>query len=240
MDLKHLEILGLSNGEKKVYSSILQLGISSINQIHEKTGFERRAIYDIINKLIEKGLISYMVERGKRTYQCAPISKLKEEVNKKLKELKSFQEQIPLIEQIYNSSKPSVKFEVFRGKEGMKTVFEDMLNYKNVYVIGGGFYLIKELPYFWPQYNERRIKAKCIWHNLVIHKLKNKVPKSKYLEVKFLPKEFSANPIVIIVYGNKVVNLSWGDEVFAFIIESENMAINYKKYQQYLWNHVAD
>ncbi|MFT4304666.1 MAG: TrmB family transcriptional regulator [Candidatus Woesearchaeota archaeon] len=240
MELKNLEILGLSNGEIKVYSSILQLGKCTINQIHEKTGFERRAIYDIINKLIEKGLISYMVEKGKRTYQSAPINRLKEEIKKKLDEIKKLQKTIPSIEEIYNSSKPSVKFEVFRGKEGMKTVFEDMLNYKNVYVIGGGFYLIKELPYFWPQYNERRIKAKCMWHNLVIHELRNKIPKSKYLEIKFLPREFSANPIVIIVYGNKVVNLSWGDEVFAFIIESKNMAENYKKYQQYLWNHVAD
>ena len=55
MELQELRILGLTNGEIKVYSAILHMGSSTINNIHEKTGMERRAIYDILNKLIEKG-----------------------------------------------------------------------------------------------------------------------------------------------------------------------------------------
>jgi len=54
MEIKELEIFGLSRGEIKVYSAILEIGVSKINNIHEKTGLERRGIYDIINKLIEK------------------------------------------------------------------------------------------------------------------------------------------------------------------------------------------
>ena len=67
MDLNQLKELGLSKGQISVYSAVLELGISSLNKIQEKTGIERRNIYDILNKLIEKGLISYTVEKGKRT-----------------------------------------------------------------------------------------------------------------------------------------------------------------------------
>jgi sugar-specific transcriptional regulator TrmB len=150
MEIQSLEVLGLSQGEIKVYSSILNLGISTINKIHEKTGFERRAIYDIINKLIEKGLITYTLERGKRTYKCSPPNRLKEKLQKKQEELTEFAGVIPKIQEIYNSSKPQVNFEIFRGKEGIKTVFEDMLNHKNIYAIAGGFYIVRELPYYWP------------------------------------------------------------------------------------------
>ena len=111
MDLKELEILGLTRGEIKVYSAILHIGSSSINNIHEKTGMERRAIYDIINKLIEKGLISYTTERGKRTYQCAPISRIREEIKNKKEELEKFEKTIPQIEEIYKSKKQKMNID---------------------------------------------------------------------------------------------------------------------------------
>ncbi len=240
MQINELRVLGLTGGEIKVYSAILNIGISTINRIHEKTGLERRAIYDIINKLIEKGLITYTIEKGKRTYQCAPPSRLKEEVNKRREELEKFAKLIPSIEKIYGSSKPKINFEIFRGEEGIKSVFEDMLNYKSIYAIGGGFYIVKELHYYWLNYNKRRIKLKSKWRNLVRHELKKqKIPKTELIDIKFLPKEFSGNPVVIIIYGDKVVNLSWGEEWFAFMIESKEVAGNYKRYHQYLWNRVA-
>jgi HTH-type transcriptional regulator, sugar sensing transcriptional regulator len=240
MELKELHTLGLTNGEIKVYSAVLTTGNSSINQIHEKTGLERRGIYDIINKLIEKGLISYTEERKKKTYQTIPINKLKTQIQEKQEELNSLKHKLPEIEKTFLSAKPKTRFEIFRGKEGIKTIFEDMLKQKNIYIIGGGFYLVKELPHFWPQYNERRIKAKCKWHNLVINELKNKIPETKLVNYKILPEEFSGNSIAIIIYENKVVQLSWLEEKFAILIENKQIAENYKKYHKYLWEKVAE
>ncbi|HLD89235.1 MAG TPA: helix-turn-helix domain-containing protein [Candidatus Nanoarchaeia archaeon] len=240
MKLPELKILGLTNGEIKVYSAILDIGSATINKIHEKTGLERRGIYDIINKLVEKSLITYIIERGKRTYCCSPPDRLREKVNEKKREIENLEQSIPKIEDAYKTSKPKVGFEIFRGKEGIKTVFEDMLNHKDIYAIGGGFYIVKELPYYWPHYNKRRIKKKVIWHNLVRNELRGKIPENKFIKVKFLPKELSGNPVVIIIYGNKVANLSWEDEEwFAFVIENKEIAESYKKYHQYLWNKAA-
>ena len=114
-----------------------------------------------------------------------------------------------------------------------------MLNHKNIYIIGGGFYLVNELPHFWPQYNERRIKAKSIWYNLIINELKNKIPETRMIKAKVLPKEFSGNPIAILIYGNKTINLSWGENTFAILIEDKKIAENYKKHHKYLWEKIA-
>ena len=70
MNLEYLQKIGLTAGEIKVYNAVLELGISSLGKIQEKTGIERRNIYDILNKLIEKGLISYTIEKGKKTFQA--------------------------------------------------------------------------------------------------------------------------------------------------------------------------
>ena len=86
VNLENLKELGLSEGQISVYSAVLELGISTINKIQEKTGIERRNIYDILNKLIEKGLISYTLEKGKRTYQCTHPNKIREEIKQTLEE----------------------------------------------------------------------------------------------------------------------------------------------------------
>ena len=56
---------------------------------------------------------------------------------------------------------------------------------------------------------------------------------------KFLPKEFSGNPTVTAIYGNKVAQLLFGEYMNVFVIESKELAENYKKYHKYLWDKVA-
>ena len=240
MAFNELEIIGLSRGEIKVYSAILNIGISTVNNVHEKTGFERRAIYDILNKLIEKGLVTYTVEQGKRTYQCAPPNRLKELINQKKEGIKKFENSLSDIERIYKSTKPKIDIEIFRGKEGIKSIFEDMLNYKKIYFIGGRWYITKLMPTYWANYNKRRIKKRIEWYNLVLEDAKNiRVAPSKFINVKILPKDFNGTPSIIFLFGNKVINVIWSESPLAFMIESEDIAKNYKKYHKYVWDNIA-
>ena len=68
MELTNLTELGLTDGQIRVYSAILELGNPNLNSIHEKTGIERRNIYDILNKLIERGLVTYINENNRRIF----------------------------------------------------------------------------------------------------------------------------------------------------------------------------
>src|SRR3989344_6210907 len=101
MNLDSLKELGLSKGQIRVYTAVLELGISTLNKIQEKTAIERRNIYDILNKLIEAGLISYTIEKGKRTYQCTHPNKLLEEIKEKKSKLKELANQIPHIQNLF-------------------------------------------------------------------------------------------------------------------------------------------
>ncbi len=243
MKIEILEKIGLSKGEIKIYNAILDLGIASINKIHENTGIERRNIYDIINKLIERGLITYITENKKRLFQITHPSKIigyveeKKQVLEKIKE--ELVEEIPDLIEKFQSKKPDIKAEIYRGKEGIKAVWEDMLNYKENYFIGSGRYAMKLMPDFWYNFNKRRIKLKVKWYNLLRKEMKKEVKAEKYEFIKFLPEEFSVNPLVIFIYGNKVANVLWGPDFFAFVIENREIAENYKKYHKYLWDNIA-
>lgn len=243
MELEFLGKIGLSKGEVKVYGAILDFGKCSINKIHENVGIERRNIYDILNKLIDKGLISYVMENKKRLFQITHPNKILGYIDEKEGDLEKtrekIKEKIPDMLQKFESKKPEIKAEIYRGKEGIKAVWEDMLNYKENYFVGSGRYAMKLMPDFWENWNKRRIKLKVKWYNLLREEMKKEVKAEKYEFIKFLPKEFSANPVVIFIYGNKIANVLWGTDFFAFVIESKEINEYYRKYHKYLWENVA-
>src|SRR3989338_7315739 len=127
MNLERLKELDLSNGQIKVYEAVLDLGIASLNGIQEKTGIERRNIYDILNKLIERGFVSYTLEKGKRTYQCIHPGKIREEIRRRMTALHKLEEKIPEVEDLFAAHKPSIRAEVYRGNEGIKALLEEIL-----------------------------------------------------------------------------------------------------------------
>jgi len=244
MFTESLRKIGLSEGEIKIYTTLLEHGLSPINQIHEKIGIERRNIYDILNKLIEKGLVTYVMENKKRFFQVSNPNKIISYVEEKKHALDSIKEEvkkeIPNLMQKFNFKRLEISAEIYRGNEGVKAIWEDMLNYKEVRLIGSGRYVPKMLPHFFVNWNKRRIESGVRWFNLMRHEMRKEVKQMTLEEIKFLPKEFSGNPTVICVYGNKTVNFLFGKEFFAFVIESKDLADNYRIYHKYLWNNVAE
>lgn len=243
MNLEILKRAGLSEGEIKVYEAILTIGTAPINKIHEKTGIERRNIYDIVNKLIKKGLINYTDENKKRSFQLANPKKIISYIEERKSDLTNLQseinEAIPQINSIFNSNKQEIMAEVYRGFEGIKAVWDDMLNSKDIYWIGSGRYVPNRFPNFFSSWNRKRIGKKIKMHNLLRNEMKEGIEKFEHELIKFLPKEFSGNPTVIGIYNNKVVNFLLGENLFAFVTESNELAENYKKYHKYLWDKVA-
>ena len=247
MALEILRKIGLTDGEIKVYSAVLGIGISTINKIHERTGVERRNIYDILNKLIEKGLVSYTIEKGKRTYQITHPNKIIGYIEEKKHELEMVEEEvgkeIPSIIETFELRKPEIKAEIYRGQDGLKAIFEDMLNYRENWFIGGNGGVQKYMPFFWENWNRRRLKKKVYWRDLIdedthmeIFKkmTKEQLRRLQFCDIKVLPKEL-AGPHVIFIYGDKIANVLWSENSFAFVIQNKEIADSYKKYFNYLW-----
>ncbi len=247
MKLENLKELGLSEGEIKVYSAVLELGITGLNKIQEKTGIERRNIYDILNKLIEKGLISYTIEKGKRTYQCTHPNKLLEEIKNKEDSLIELKKQMPQIKDLFKLSKPKIRAEIFRGNEAIKSLLNELLDYKESFWMGGSSFqkytaVPKGLQLWFAHWMDRRVQKKHIMHDLVARGTHLKglepsnVKKHKKLFYKYcqLPKGMYG-PMVIIIFGNKVAQTLWQAQSFAFVLESEKIKDSYIKYFKHFW-----
>lgn len=234
---------GLSVGEIKIYQALLDLGTTSTNKIHEKTGIERRNIYDILNKLIERGLVTYIDENKRRTFQLSHPKALIGYLEEKKKQIdlteQDVLQELPAIISKFESKKSEIRAETFRGAEGIKAVWEDMLNYKEIRWLGSGYYVPDKFPAFFQQWNKRRAEKKILTIHLFREDKIKIVSKKLFPHARFLPAEFNGNPTVTVIFGNKVAQFLFGENLFVFVIESKELAENYWAYHTYLWEKVA-
>lgn len=127
------------------------------------------------------------------------------------------------------------------GEEGVKAVFEESLQYSDVWFIKGNDGIQKYFPHYWEHYNKQRIQKKVVWHDLIDANLRgNLFPgqerrKVPYYEHKVLPQELSS-PHVIMFFGSKVVNIIWGKKTTLTVIEDSEIFKGYKRYFDFLWN----
>jgi len=244
MELKELKELNLTNGQIKVYEAILELGNTGVQKIQEKTSLERRAIYDILNKLIEKGFITYTVEKGIRSYQCTSPDNIKDAIENKQEILNDLTKKLPEIKDIFEFSKPEIRAEVYRGNDAMKSLLNEALGY-DTYWIGGNSGVeqyTEDMRFWFKRWMKKRVENKKFMYDLVdygthLEDLKPKdikKHKENYYKYHQLPK-YLKSPMVIIMFGNKVCQVLWSKQSFGFVIESKDIKESFMKYFHYFW-----
>ena len=237
MDISILKKIGLTDTEAKIYVELLSLGATSIGKIVEQTGIFRKNLYDALYKLIEKGLVTYVIENKIKVFQAKEPDNLLRYVDEKKEEL---EELLPELNAKALLHTPDIESEIYRGTEGIKTILKECLKYKEVLLIGATGDVETRLPYFWPHYNKKRQKLKCKWKLLLVHEARNKpITKSNYYEYKVLPKILSGLN-VIYIYGDYVANILWLEKPIAFVIKHKVLANNYRNYFNFLWKTIKE
>ena len=89
MVLDVLEDLGFSAAEAKTYFVLLKLGSSvKVGKIIEKSGLQSSTIHNILNGLIERGFVTYVLKGNVRHYQAISPELLLESYRQKKRNLK--------------------------------------------------------------------------------------------------------------------------------------------------------
>jgi len=229
METAPLRRIGFSEAETKVYLALLKLGKANVTQLAEESAVHRTNIYNILDKLKEKGLVSSFNEDNRLKFKITDPENL-------LNYLKESEEvisgMIPKLKEIQDSVNEKIGVEVFRGEKGMKAAFKDVVRVKkDVIGFGATGQLRKYLPVFALQWI-RDIQVKKIkFRHLYI---KGTEIKEKGFEVKVLPKEF-VGPVATTIYGDKILVTIWEPTLVAISINSKEVANNYKKYFELLW-----
>ncbi|MBI2650383.1 hypothetical protein HYX04_03640 [Candidatus Woesearchaeota archaeon] len=239
MNTQIFHSLGLTSNEAKVYLTLLDLGTAQAGQITEKSGIHRRNVYDAISRLMEKGLISFVIINNKKMFSPVNPKRFLEMIDEKKFELESlkndFEKIIPELElRTKMQEKHDVRF--FKGVEGMKTVFEDIIRTGKNYVgYGPGHQLEKILKHYFKHFLNKRIRSR-IRIRLIYDEASRKVIKKNPLsELRYIPQEFSSRA-ALRIYGDKVALLLMEEEEpLAIVIKNKSIADGYRKYFEVMW-----
>lgn len=228
MDSNQLVKLGLTPAEAIIYYAVLKLGNCTVRQISKESGFHRTNIYDILEQLKEKGLISFYSEGKTMRYGAADPDNLHALLKEKEELLNSF---LPELKGLYKNQSNEIQVEVYKGAEGMKSAWRDMIkDGKPMYAFGVKGQLREKLPIFAEQWL-RDVKAKKIPYYGIYTK---RNPPSYYTEIKYVSEELSS-PVATFIYGDKININIWDPDLIAIVIKSKLVASMYKKHFDLLW-----
>ena len=73
-----LEKLGLTKAEILVFSTLVQGGSSGIGNVIKKSQLHRGTVYNTLQRLIQKGLVSYVIKSNKKYFSASEPDFLKE------------------------------------------------------------------------------------------------------------------------------------------------------------------
>jgi sugar-specific transcriptional regulator TrmB len=222
--------LGLTQTESKIYVTLIDLGRAQAGIISRKTGIHRRSVYDALERLIEKGLVSYIKENDKRFYVPENPQRLAELLKRTETDLNTL---LPSLNVKFKEAKQKQETTFYRGVEGIKSIFDDQLNVgEDVFILGAAKNAEEILKYYLGHYTTKRVAKKVKLHLIYAGKRSSTpIPLS---EIKYLPDEF-ASPVSTNIYGDKVAIIIWGFEPVAILIKNKEIASTYRAYFDVLW-----
>jgi len=244
MHINTLQQLGLSKNEADVYTALLEIGESGVGKISDASKVHQRNVYDVLNRLLEKGLVFIVLSGRENHYQAVHPNKLKELIQEEKSALNSI---MPDLQKIMKSTSKNKEVMIYRGLAGWKRYIRDIIRVgQDVYCIGakaawGDERLKSTLELFKQAVQKRGIKSYVLYdYATKIHEpefIKN-FCSAKYA---FLPKNYPTNS-AIEIFGDYVVILSNMDigkvddnSLFTIIINPQ-IADAFRVWFKLMWN----
>lgn len=250
MNLESLRKIGLTDGEIKAYLALLELGRAPITLISERTKLNRTALYDIMEGLISKGLVSYVYEEKKKYYKPAKPQRIMEYLKVKQQELSKEESNLKSVVKDLGKIHPKLpeftNVEIYKGKSGFKTILEDVFQEckkgDEVLAFGlGGSNFVKLLGDYYHHYIFKHISKK---YGIKFRAIFNETEKDeKYLKqigkipltkAKFVFKGYEM-PTQTRIYGNKVAIFILEKDPTAILIHDKKVADSYRYFFEFLW-----
>ncbi|MDP1884776.1 MAG: helix-turn-helix domain-containing protein [Candidatus Moranbacteria bacterium] len=236
---KILQKIGLNEKEAKVYLAALELGETTLQRIVTKAGISRTTIYDVLESLKQRGLISAVKKSKKLYYYAEEPDSLQNELDEKQDLLKKALPQLIAMANLIDR-KPKIRY--YEGLEGIKEVYMDSLRFPQKEILSWvaeeAFYKFDE-DFLLNFYHPRRIKQKS-WSREIVsdHPLTREyqqeeignLRKTKILSATEFPMDVSIN-----LYGKNKIGVVSFEEEMGLIVESEKIYITLKSLFEFMW-----
>lgn len=245
MDVSVLREAGLTEGEAKVYVALLELGSATTGPIVEKSGVARCIVYQLLERLARKGLVSFVMKEKTRHFSAASPEGLLEYVEGRKRKLdesgKRIEEMLPKFLAMQRSAKSS-EARTYVGFRGMVSAHGNL--YGKLKKGEGYFFMgipaVQEEFYhaYWKRDHARRVSAGITCRLLFDANTDRKVLKDRNgfegCDARYMPEGISA-PAWIMGYKDVAVIGLQSKMPITIEITNQEIADSFLAYFEEFW-----
>ncbi|MEI6731900.1 MAG: helix-turn-helix domain-containing protein [archaeon] len=233
MDLSVLEGIGLSKNETTIFVKLIELGESKAGTAISSSGLQSSAVYNAINSLIDKGLVSFTKKNGIKYYKSAEPETILEYMDKKKGE---YLKLLPELQLKKRKDEPE-GVEYFRSSRGIKSLVFELLRdakkgeiYRFIAADPKYYKIATEQVYSAEKQlrKEKHIRTKALFHISA----KSQTKRSSTSVKRYLD---AAMPPNTLIFNGKVAIISWEGEHSGILIRSKDIYQTYVSFFEDLW-----
>ena len=237
--LESLNNYGFSPNEALLYSHLLENQDTPAYAVSQKTGIPRTTVYKTLESLKKQGFVSSWVKNGVKHFSAENPETLHRFL--KTKE-KSIEQALPEMMDLFNLRTAHPTSKLYEGKEGVKQVFEQLLEtikhkkVKQIFVFSDR-HITEQLPRYYKQWRERKNNTRTLTYLIVPSGTPMNEDYRSYesRETRIMPESFPFEGGVNIV-GSLVAFFSFKDnQLYAVTIDSPIIADMMTKFFMYIW-----
>jgi len=240
-----LKEIGLTKNEIKVYLALLEIGITTSGPIIKKTGIHTSKVYDALERLAEKGLVSHIVEANTKHFNAVSPDRILDFLKDKKKKIeiqeKEVQKIIPELRLKQQLVGKDTEAEIFRGWKGMDTAYRMMLKVLKKgdinYVFGASKGEDEErVRNFFNNHARRlarkRIKQKIIFNESARGNIQESISRPKLFQVRHME---HTTPAEINIWGKNTMIVILRKKPMVILVQDETVADSFRKYFDVMW-----
>ncbi|MFH0906243.1 MAG: helix-turn-helix domain-containing protein [archaeon] len=244
IDINHLEKIGLTKSEAKVYLELLRYGSSTKTPISKLSGVSQSKIYEVLDRLIKKGLCTSTIVNGIKRFQVSSPEKILYYLDLKKKDIendeKYISNYIPALNELYNSKNKLTSTKVYEGMEGFKTMLSELskdLNKDEEY-LGMGAISNKKTSFniYWKKWHKKRVKLGVKARILFSEKIDSEYYSFfKDLEYTSIRKIEMITPSAVAIYKDKTIIFDYSEKPSFIQIENEKISKSFRSFFSSMW-----
>jgi len=236
-----LEEIGLSRNEAKIFVSLLDLGSSTAGKIAEKSNVHRTNVYDALERLIEKGLVSFVIKGKIKLFESTDPKILMSLIKEKENKLQTIMPQLLLSQQL---AKDKSEAHIYQGVVAVRNMLNHFVELGQPRYTYGVPKRASEMitKCFLENYHRRRANAKIPMKMIYNSDAKERVKwlnKQPYTETRYSAPDCDS-PVSTTICGDEVVMTLYDDTPLTIQIKNAKIAQAYKRYFDVLWSHAND
>jgi len=236
---------GLTKGETRVYLTLLKIGESTVGPIAKNADVSLSKIYEILQNLIKKGIVSSIVKNNVKYFSASNPERIIDYLEKRKQEIsnseKKIKEILPFLKAIKDKEKKKEIATLYEGFKGIQTFYEEILRDikkdEEILVFGIPKEPAEKYEAYFLDWNKRRAKKKAsvkLLFDYDVKELAKRRAKIKRTEVKYLPKEFKT-PAWIFIFKDTVATIHITENPICVVIKDKNVAESYTNFFNILW-----